>query len=119
MSPGNDRCRPAGAASSVELEATTNRRSSVTVTGRVCLNIARYVDDVGFVPDSARAAMSFPSVPDGVSLVIDLGRAEAWPAWLWEPLGADDAPHWSSVEVRGTGNVGAAVAAIRAVLADG
>jgi len=92
---------------------TTTR---VTVTGRVTLDLSRYVDDAGWLPDAARSAMVWPrpEIPDGVRLILNIGAATGWPSWLFDVLA--DGPAWSGIEVRGTGDVGAAVRAINGAL---
>jgi len=89
-----------------------------TISGRVTLDLSRYVDDQGWLPDAARHAMTWPhppqsSIPDGVRLVVNIGAATAWPSWLFDVLA--DGPMWSHIEVRGSGDVGAAVRAINQV----
>jgi len=111
--PGRDERRP----TSEPAPAKTSAKKSSTivqVSGRVVLDLGRYADDVGFVGDGARHLMSWPELPDGVALIIDIGGARAWSSWLFEPLG--EGPRWARVEVRGTGEVGRAVREIRAIL---
>lgn len=92
---------------------TTTR---VTVTGRVTLDLSRLVDDRGWLPDTARSAMVWPrpDVPDGVTLMLNIGAATGWPTWLFDVLA--EGPAWRAVEVRGSGDVGAAVRAIARAL---
>ncbi len=113
LNPTNS--RPAGNRAA-NVKAATSTASSITVTGRLTLDLRGFVDDQGWLPDVVRAEMVWADVPDGVALLVDIGRAQVWPAWVWSPLAEPTAPRFSRIDVRGTGNVGLAVRDIRAAL---
>jgi len=48
-----------------------------------------------------------------VTLILNIGSATAWPSWLFDVLA--EGPMWARVDVRGSGDVAAAVRAINQV----
>src|SRR5690348_11387517 len=64
-----------------------------TIRGRVVVDLALHVDDQGFMADAARSALTWPTTtPDGVDLLVLLGRARWFTPWFWEIL--LDGPRW-------------------------
>jgi hypothetical protein len=112
----NDERRPeAPSESSAKRSANTVTESAPwcpAVRGRVVVDLSRFVDDVGFVADGARSALTWPAAtPDGGELLVLLGRARYFSPWFWEILA--DGPRWARIEIRGEAE--GALEAVRAV----